>query len=239
MSAPRDALLSADANRRMFDSIAGRYDLLNRVMSLGLDRRWRRRAVAALAPQGGERYLDVGCGTGDVMLEVLRAAPASTVVGVDPARAMMAVAASKAARAGVAERAAFVAGDALRLPFADAAVHGVISAFTLRNLTDRRQACRELRRVLVPGGRLVLLETSVPANRLLRLGHRLYVGRLVPFLGMLLACSRSAYRYLAASIGHFPAPAEIVASMTAAGLRDPAAQPLAGGIVTLYTARVG
>ena len=231
-----DALLSADANRRMFDAIAARYDLLNRVMSFGLDRRWRRRAVAALAPRDGERYLDLGCGTGDVMLEVLRAAPGSSVVGVDAAQAMIAVAASKADRAEVADRAAFVAGDARRLPFADASFHGAISAFTLRNLTDRQQAFRELRRVLVPGGRIVLLETSLPANRLLRLGHRLYVACLVPILGMLLARSRVAYRYLAASIEHFPAPSEIVDSMTAAGFGDATARPLACGIVTLYTA---
>ena len=229
-----DSLLSAEANRRMFDGIAARYDLLNRVLSLGLDRGWRRRAAVALGPRGGGLYLDVGCGTGDVLLEVLRRAPGSRVVGVDAAEAMMAVAASKAERAGVADSATFVAGDGLRLPFADRSFDGVVGAFCLRNFTDRGLALREMRRVLVPGGRAVLLETGSPAHRLLRLGHRCYVRVLVPVLGCLLARSRAAYQYLAESVEQFPQPPAIVRAMIAAGFVASESRTLWGGIVTLY-----
>lgn len=237
MSPDRDSLLSADANRRMFDGIAGRYDLLNRLLTLGLDRRWRGRAVAALKPRAGGRYLDIGCGTGEVALEVLRQAPEALVAGVDPAQQMLAMAARKAERAGVGSgRLSLFVADAATLPFADGAFDGVASAFTLRNVADRAAALSEMRRVLAPGGRLAILETSVPRNPLLRLGHWLHMHTAVPLLGWLLAGDARAYRHLTASTEALPPPSAIVAELGDAGFCDASARCLTGGVVTLYTA---
>jgi len=237
MSPDRDSLLTPDANRRMFDSIAGRYDLLNRLLTLGLDQRWRRRAAAALVPRGGGCYLDVGCGTGDVALALLRQAPEALVAGVDPAERMLAIAAKKAERVGVGSgRLSLSVGDAAALPFADGAFDGVVSAFTLRNLAERAAAFSEMRRVLAPDGRLALLELSVPANRVLRLGHRLHTHSIGLLLARLVYGRTGPYRYLVESVERFAPPAAIVAELDAAGFREARARALAGGIVTLYAA---
>jgi len=234
MSPDRDPLLMPEANRRMFDGIAGRYDLLNRLLTLGLDQRWRRRAVAALEPRAGGRYLDVGCGTGDVCVEVLRQAAGAMVVGVDPAARMLARAVERVRRQ--TEPATFIRGDATALPFADGAFDGIASAFTLRNFADRAAALGEMRRVLAPGGRLAMVETSVPCNPVLRLGHWLHMHTAVPLLGWLLAGDARAYGYLTASTEALPPPSSIVADLGEAGFRDTSARSLTGGVVTLYTA---
>jgi len=234
--ASRDALLSAADNRRMFGRIAARYDRANVLLSLGLDRGWRRRAVEALGPRSGLRYLDVGCGTGEMTRALLRQAPGARVIGIDPVEAMLALAVGKARKAGRADAVEFVAADAEALPFPQGAFAGVVSAFCIRNIADRRQALREMRRVLVPGGRLVVLEASVPTSRALRLGHRLYTRRVLPLLGGLVAGSRGAYRYLAESIEAFPEPSAVVQMIAGAGFAHAESRSLSGGIVTLYTA---
>jgi demethylmenaquinone methyltransferase/2-methoxy-6-polyprenyl-1,4-benzoquinol methylase len=233
-AAPSDALIPPEENRRMFEQVARRYDLLNALLSLGLDRRWRREAVAMLAPQQGGRFLDAGCGTGDVSLELLRQAPGATVVGIDPAQAMLVRAAAKAARAGLGERAVFQTGDVTALDFADGSFAGVITAFCFRNVSARGQALAEMKRVLVPGGRLVILELTVPAGRVLRCGHRCY-SCLAPLLGRVFSHG-SAYRYLVDSIRDFPRAAEIVALLDQAGFRQGRHVPLTGGVVTVFAA---
>jgi demethylmenaquinone methyltransferase/2-methoxy-6-polyprenyl-1,4-benzoquinol methylase len=232
--APPDTLIPPEENRRMFEQVARRYDLLNTLLSLGLARRWRRRAVKILAPQNDHRYLDAGCGTGDVAIELLRQAPGATVVGIDPVQAMLDLAAAKAARAGLGRRSIFQPGDVTDLKFADCSFAGVITAFCFRNVASRGQALAEIKRVLVPGGRLVILELTVPPDRLLRCGYRGY-SRLVPLLGR--AFSRgSAYRYLVDSIQNFPRPPEIVALLGQAGFRQARRIPLTGGTVTIFAA---
>ena len=221
----------------MFDGIAARYDLLNRLLSLGLDRRWRRRAVREMAPRGGERYLDVGCGTGDVTLEALRQAPAARVVGLDPARGMLALAAAQAQAAGPSGCPGFVMGDATRLPFADGSFDGVATAFCFRSIPQRLEALREMRRVLAAGGRLVILETGVPRHPLVRLGHWLYTHSAVPLLGWLLAGNARAYRYLTDSTEALPVPERVVAMLEQAGFAEARARVLMLGAVTLYTGR--
>ena len=135
--------MSADDNRRMFDRIARRYDLMNRLLSGGLDRRWRRKAVETLAPRPGGRYLDVGCGTGDLAVEILRQCAGASVVGIDPAEGMLAIAEAKIAQAGLASGASFQTGDAEALDFDDGSMAGVISAFCLRNIAHRTRALME------------------------------------------------------------------------------------------------
>jgi len=233
MTAERDSLLPAEDNRRMFDRIARRYDLLNRCLSLGMDRSWRRRAVAALAPRAGATYLDVGCGTGDVALEALRQAPGARVVGIDPATAMLDIAAAKVREACLATWISLQAGDATALAFADASVDGVISAFCLRNITRRARALGEMRRVLRPGGRVVILELTSAESAVVRLAQRVYNRFVVAGLGRLLS-DRGAYRYLGDSIADFPAAEETRAQLVSAGFSHTQSIPLAAGVVTLF-----
>lgn len=228
----------ADENRRMFDRIAARYDRLNAVLSLGLHRRWGRRAVAALEPAPGGRYLDVGCGTADVAVEILRRQPGARVVGIDPSERMLSVGRAKVARAHLAQAVTLQAGDATQMGFADASFDGAISAYCLRNVAARERALAEMRRVVAPGGHVVVLELTVPHAPLPRLAHALFTRTVVPLAGQLLAGSRDAYRYLVDSIRDFPPPGRVVEMLAEAGLRDAAARPLHAGIVTLFTGTV-
>jgi len=239
MTAPPgcDSLLSAEDNRRMFDRIARRYDLMNRLISLGLDRRWRRRAVSLLQPRGGRRYLDVGCGTGDMAIEIARHAPGAEVVGVDPAGRMLEMAAERVRKAGLTDSIVFQPGDAGELAFEDESFAGVVSAFCIRNVTRRALAVREMRRVLAPGGRAVILELTVPHSRIVRLGHRLYTGCMVPLAGRLVARNADAYRYLVDSVRDFPRPHELLAMMAEEGFPDPHCIGLLGGTVTVFIGR--
>lgn len=228
-----DSLMASDANRRMFDRLAPRYDRLNRLLSLGLDRGWRRREAQGLAPRDGEHYLDIGCGTGDVALELLRQAPRCRVTGLDPSRQMLAVAAAKAARAGVADRLTLASGSVGALPFADGALNGITSAFALRSFPDRARAFAEMRRVLAPGGRLSLLELTGPSHRLLRAGYWLYTRTLGTLTCWLVCGVVSPYRFLCESVDRFPA-AGIPAELGAAGFEEARRQGLSGGVATLY-----
>jgi len=230
-----DSLMTSDANRRMFDRLAPRYDRLNRLLSLGLDRGWRRREAEALEPRTGEHYLDIGCGTGDVALEILRQAPGCRVTGLDPSRQMLAVAAAKAARAGVADRLRLASGSVAALPFADGALNGITSAFALRSFTDRARAFREMRRVLAPGGRLSLLELTGPSHRLSRAGYWLYTRTFGALVCWLVCGAVGPYRFLCQSVDRFPA-AGIPAELGAAGFQAARRRSLSGGIATLYLA---
>lgn len=227
-----DALVSAGENRRMFDAIAPRYDLMNRLLSLGLDRWWRRAAVRALAPVSGRRYLDLGCGTGDLAFAIARRAPGATVLGIDPAERMLAGARRRLARmpaAGIS----FHPGDAAALDLPDALLDGVIAAFCVRNFTDRRRAWTEVIRTLAPGGRLVILELTRPRGRMMRLVHRAYTRWFVPALGSVLA-DRQAYQYLFDSVERFASPECIVNELRDAGFASPNFRQLNGGVVTLF-----
>ena len=233
MSRTRDSLISGDENRRMFDAIARRYDPMNRLISLGLDRSWRRRAVEVLGPVRGERYLDVGTGTGDLALEILRQQPGAEVVGIDPAEEMLAIARTKIEEAGVASAVSLQPGDATALPFADGAFAGVITGFCIRNVEDRLGALTEMRRVSSPGGRLVVLELSVPASGTMAALHRGFSHTFLP-LAARLASRSSAYSYLVESVEAFPAPQQFLAMLEDAGFEEIEAIPLAGGVVSVF-----
>ena len=232
----RDSLMAPADNRRMFDAIARRYDLMNRVLSFGLDRIWRRQAVAALAPTPGGRYLDIGCGTGDIGIEILHRCRTARVVGLDPAEEMLAIARSKIAAAGLSAAITFQPGDATALPFDDSRFDGITMAFCIRNVSDRLAAMREACRMLPPGGRLVILELSIPPNPLIAAAGRLFNRHVVPLAGRLIAQSPHAYRYLIDSIAAFPPPDEIVAMLLRAGFPRAQSRPIHTGIVTLFTA---
>lgn len=233
-----DALISADENRQMFDAIVPRYDLLNRLMSLGLDARWRSRAIAALSPSPGSLYLDIGCGTGDLSIELVQKASGAKAVGMDQSLEMLKCAESKAAAAGVGDVVKFEPGDACAMNLRDESFDGIISGFCIRNITQRKKAFTEMVRVVKPGGRIVLLELTMPRGMLARAGHVFYSSCVVRPLGWLLSAG-SAYAYLSESISAFPAPVKILEEMREAGMEDVAAVPMSMGAVTVFTARVG
>jgi demethylmenaquinone methyltransferase/2-methoxy-6-polyprenyl-1,4-benzoquinol methylase len=214
----------------MFDAIAPRYDLLNRLMSLGSDQRWRRRAVAALQAAPGQTVLDLATGTGDLALAVAHAG--ARVVGLDPSPGMLALAADKARAAGLESRVALVVGDAQSLAFPDASFDAVGIAFGIRNVPDRPRALAEMARVVRPGGRVVVLELAEPRSPL----ARFHVHTVVPWLGARLSGAR-AYRYLQESIARFPPAAEFAATMAATGLEVDEVRPMMLGAVTLFVAR--
>lgn len=221
----------------MFDAIAPRYDLLNHVLSAGIDRRWRRRMIASLRLTGRETLVDVCTGTADVALEARRGAgTAARILGVDFAAAMLALGLQKVRSAGEDRHIALVRGDALRIPVGDACADGATVAFGVRNVAAADVACRELARVLRPGGRLAILEFGVPSLPGLRAIYRWYFSNVLPAIGRFVSGHRGAYSYLPASVGTFPPPAEFVELLQQSGFGQVAAVPLTFGIVYLYTA---
>jgi demethylmenaquinone methyltransferase/2-methoxy-6-polyprenyl-1,4-benzoquinol methylase len=220
----------------MFDAIAGRYDLLNHVLSAGIDRRWRRRAVAALGLTGRERVVDVCTGTADLALAAVTARPpARQVVGVDFARAMLEVGARKLRARGLDARVRLLRGDATRMPLGDRAADAITVGFGIRNVSDVAAACAEMRRVLVPGGRVAILEFGVPSAPGLRQIYRWYFTRLLPLVGRVVSRDEAAYGYLPASVEAFASPDEFVNILRRQGFVDVSAVALTFGIVWLYS----
>jgi demethylmenaquinone methyltransferase / 2-methoxy-6-polyprenyl-1,4-benzoquinol methylase len=220
----------------MFDAIAPRYDLLNRVLSAGIDKRWRARAIRSLQLTGRETLLDVCTGTADVALQA-RADGAARVVGVDFAGMMLSLGHKKVEAAGQAASVRLVRGDAMRLPARDASVDAATVAFGIRNVQRSDVACAEMARALRPGGRLAILEFGVPRIPGLSALYLWYFTHVLPRIGRAVSGHNAAYSYLPASVGTFPPPAEFMAILTRAGFTDVRADPLTFGIVYLYTAR--
>lgn len=201
--------------RAMFARIAHRYDLMNRLMTGGLDLRWRRHAIQACALKPGARLLDVGTGTGDLAAEALRQAPGAQVIGCDFTLPMMLRGRMKPGRDGIQ----WVGGDALQLPFPDETFEAVVSGFVMRNVADLALAFHEQARVVRPGGRVVCLEAVRPPQRWWTPLYRLYFHRIVPLLGWLVAGDRAAYTYLPQSVEHFFTLGELAEAMARAGLQ--------------------
>jgi demethylmenaquinone methyltransferase/2-methoxy-6-polyprenyl-1,4-benzoquinol methylase len=218
----------------MFSSIAPRYDFLNRLLSLGTDRRWRREAVGCIEPERGGVHLDVATGTADVALEIFRQkGTGAFVAGVDISPGMMRIGREKGARAGLAGRLAFVQAPGEALPFRDDAFDSASIAFGIRNVVDREQGLREMCRVVKPGGRVVVLEFSRPDSALFGILYRFYFTRVLPMVGGLIS-RRSAYTYLPDSVREFPPPAEFAEMLRKSGCDPVTFRPLSRGIVTLY-----
>lgn len=211
----------------MFDAIAPRYDLVNRIMTFRLDVRWRRRAVSELRLAPGGVVVDLASGTGDLCIDL--AAAGLRPISVDLSFGML-----RADRSGAPR----VQGDVLALPVADASVDGVTCGFALRNLVDLPAFFAELSRVVRPGGRIALLDVAIPRRRLMRWGHSVYFGRVVPLIGGLLS-DAAAYRYLPRSVAYLPPAEEMLAELRRAGFPDAEHQLLSGGITQMLTGTRG
>lgn len=237
--------LPALGTGEMFDRIAPRYDAVNRVLSLGLDVRWRRRVVRALGLDrrtarsawfgDRPRVLDVATGTGDLALAIARGCPGATVTGLDPSAGMLAIARNKLEQHGLLQRVTLVLGDAQALPLRNREVDAATIAFGIRNVPDRAAALRELARVVRPGGRIAVLELGEPRRGVLGAAARLHCRVIVPWLGAWLGGARE-YRYLQRSVAAFPPPDEFAALMRASGLDVLEVTPLTFGVCTLYVA---
>jgi demethylmenaquinone methyltransferase/2-methoxy-6-polyprenyl-1,4-benzoquinol methylase len=221
----------------MFDRVAPRYDLLNRVLSARRDVGWRRRAVALARLDAGEVALDVGVGTGDLAFDLLAAShPTARVVGVDVSEAMLDAVRRRAAESPLGSRLEAVAADAQDLPFPDASFDRVVAGFAVRNLGDLDAGLREMRRVLRPGGRAVVLELSTPPNPVVRAVFRAYFHGLAPRLAVLLGGDAAAYRYLPRSVVAFPGAEELAARLRAAGFLRVRYERLSAGIAAIHVA---
>jgi demethylmenaquinone methyltransferase / 2-methoxy-6-polyprenyl-1,4-benzoquinol methylase len=219
---------TAQGVRRMFDRVAPRYDLANSVFSMGQDRAWRRAAARATRLAAGEVAVDVACGTGALTRELEAVAPGAVVVGLDFSQEML-----KRARSSEPSPRLAV-GDAIQLPLADASVDVVTIAFGLRNLPEPGQGLLEFRRVLRPGGRLVVCEFSTPVVPVLRDVYRRYLTRLMPVAARRLTSDPEAYQYLARSIGAWPDQPGLARWIQDAGFAQVAWRDLTGGIVALH-----
>jgi demethylmenaquinone methyltransferase/2-methoxy-6-polyprenyl-1,4-benzoquinol methylase len=227
---------SAERVRQMFGQIARRYDLLNHLLSLGIDRSWRRRTTRLAPPQGDAPILDVCTGTADLALAYWRAGGGrARVVGADFCRPMLQIGRQKCLRAGCDDAVALIEADACRLPFPDDRFQIVCVAFGLRNVSDTDRGLSEMVRVCRPGGQVAVLEFSMPTFWPLRAIYQLYFRWLVPLVGQTLAENRAgAYNYLPQSVGEFPQAEALAQRMRAAGLREVRFHPLTFGVATLY-----
>ena len=219
----------------MFDKIAARYDFMNRVMSFGVDKGWRKRTVKALALGEHAHVLDLATGTADLAIEIARRTPGSTVIGIDPSAQMLAVGQRKIDKKALGERIKLEVGDAQALQLADDSVDAATIAFGIRNVPDRVQGLREMARVVRPGGRIAVLELGEPRHGFMGAAARFHVRKVIPRLGALLSGAKE-YRYLQSSIAAFPAPDEFATIMASAGLRVLEVVPLTFGVCTLFVA---
>ena len=222
--------------RRMFDGIARRYDLLNRVLSANLDRGWRKRALARLDENDRALILDLCGGTGDLSIELARERRAGRVVCCDFSHAMLLRAAPKFTRLGLAAQIDCVEADGLNLPFPEASFDAVTVAFGVRNLSDMDRGLREMLRVLKPGGKLVVLEFSRPTAPVLSGLYRFYLGRILPRIGDGVSGKDGPYRYLARTIADFPEASVLAGRIREAGFAACEWSTMTGGVVAAHTA---
>ena len=220
----------------MFDAIAPRYDLLNRVLSAGLDQKWRQRAIAELRLGAAPRVLDLCTGTADLALAALARHPDGRVIGVDFSGEMLRLGNEKVRAANLSPRIRLVRGDATRIPVADASCDAATIGFGIRNVAEPVKALTELARVLRPGARLAILEFGQPRIPGIRTLYGWYFKYLLPLVGKLVSRHESAYSYLPASVGTFPPPAEFARQIESHGFVTVRAVPLTFGIVYMYVA---
>jgi demethylmenaquinone methyltransferase / 2-methoxy-6-polyprenyl-1,4-benzoquinol methylase len=219
--------------REMFARIAPRYDTANRVLTVGMDERWRRRAIALLAPPRDGRVLDLCCGTGDIVFHLLRVDPTLRVTGIDFCLPMLERARARGGREARGTY-AFVEGDVMSLPFEDDAFDGATMGFSLRNVVDVDRVLREVLRVLRPGARFVNLDVSKAPNRVWKRTFDVYFYGIVPLVGGIIGGSRQAYAYLPNSLTHHPNAKELRERFARAGFAEPGYLPLMGGAIAVH-----
>ena len=220
----------------MFDQIAGRYDMLNRLMSMGIDQSWRRKTVAAMELPADARVLDLATGTADLAMMIARTHPDASVVGSDPSARMLEVGNDKVERGGLSDRVALELGEAQSLAYADDTFDGCCIAFGIRNVPDRAAALREMARVTKPSGRVAVLELGEPSVGWLSPLARFHVRKVIPRLGGMLSGSKE-YKYLQESIAAFPSADDFAALMTESGMKVLEVKPLTFGACTLFVAQ--
>jgi len=221
--------------QEMFDGIAPSYDRLNHLMSLGVDRRWRRRAVKEVVDGSAQQILDIACGTGDLTVDIAKAAGAgSKVTGSDISEGMMSFVMSKAAHEGVSERIRLKVADGCNLPWEDGSFDRVTCAFGIRNFEDKSKGLKEFCRVIRPGGKMVILELSVPSNKFLLALYKLYFLHVMPWIGGMISGDKAAYRYLPASVMAFPSPETFCGMISAAGFRTVRHRAFTMGLCRMY-----
>lgn len=225
----------ADGSGAMFDRIARRYDLLNRLMSFGIDKIWRRKLLAALPKHG--HILDVATGTADVAIAIAQQDQSITVTGLDPSVGMLEVGVEKVHACGLKKRVSLEVGDAQKMPYNDNQFAGACISFGIRNVPDRTLGLSEMVRVTEPGGQVVVLELSEPKGGIMAMLARFHVHHVVPFLGALISGDKE-YRYLQKSIQAFPASDKFVGMMEHAGLVNVSAKRLTFGTAHLYVGQV-
>lgn len=220
--------------RNLFDRIAPDYDRLNHILSLNIDKGWRRKAVKEIVDcESPLNILDVACGTGDFTIEIARKMPkGSMVIGIDLSEGMMEIGREKIAEAGV--RAEMIQGDCEALPFEDSVFDRISVGFGVRNFENLDKGLKEMNRVMKPGGKLVILELSVPSNPVLRWCYKLYFLKVLPLVGGWISGDRGAYEYLPASVLRFPAPDRFMEMMRKAGFRDVMHRSFTFGICRMY-----
>ena len=223
----------------MFDAIAARYDFLNHFLSVGLDTRWRARAIREAHLPADARVLDLCTGTADLAIAAVQGSPGARVVGVDFAGAMLRIGLEKLRGRSLDRRISLVRGDATRIPVRDRWADGATIGFGIRNVAEPTAALAELARVIKPGGRLVILEFGEPIIPGIRTLYDWYFRFLLPWLGRMVSRHQSAYTYLPASVGTFPSPAKFAATISSHGFTGVRAVPLSLGIVYLYVATRG
>ena len=221
--------------QQMFDNIAPTYDKLNHIMSLSVDKLWRRHALKEIVDGTPQRILDVACGTGDSTISIARAAAEGTkVTGADISEGMMALVLEKAGKAGVKDRIDLQVADGEALPYGDGTFDRVTCAFGIRNFEHKEKGLAEFRRVLKPGGKAVILELSVPQNRVIRWVYDLYFLHILPWVGGSISGDKAAYKYLPASVHNFPAPNDFCAMMEAAGFRSVRCKTFTLGLCRMF-----
>lgn len=230
----------AEQVREMFDNIAPTYDFMNRAMTLGLDIRWRRRAVRMLReslPTGPVHLLDIATGTGDLAMMLARSIPQSSIQGVDLSEGMVSVGRTKVEQAGLAPRVSLDIADCLALPYADDTFHGITVAFGVRNFEHLAEGYREMQRVMKPGGTLCVIEMSTPTGALVRPLYRMYAHHIIPAVGKLISHDSSAYHYLPESIAVVPQGEQMLRLIRDAGFADASTRTMMFGVCSIYMAR--
>lgn len=232
----------------MFDNIAPAYDLMNRLMTLGIDRSWRRRLVnmvthsvetrlgAPMPVDSNVTLLDVATGTGDLAISLAKAIPQARIIGVDLSEGMLAVGREKIEHQSLASRIALQQADCLSLPLPDNSFDAVTVAFGVRNFEHLDRGYAEMARVLKPGGQLIVLELSTPANPLIKPFYNIYTRGVIPLVGRLISKDSSAYTYLPKSIAAMPQGSKMLKLMEDAGLSNPSLTPLTFGVASIYSA---